>query len=92
MCIAGTPCDNFRGFCDVFHKCRSADSDGPLARLKNFLLSEDKVKDWFTVSDSPCVQFHAVCTSIYLDVFPCDQCNVHIEHKTNDTPMIINEK
>ncbi|KAK2174993.1 hypothetical protein NP493_755g01041 [Ridgeia piscesae] len=44
----GTPCDNFRGFCDVFHKCRSADSDGPLARLKNFLLSEDKVKDWFT--------------------------------------------
>ncbi|KAA0723306.1 Disintegrin and metalloproteinase domain-containing protein 10 [Triplophysa tibetana] len=30
----GSPCNDFRGYCDVFMKCRLVDADGPLARLK----------------------------------------------------------
>ncbi|XP_068168709.1 disintegrin and metalloproteinase domain-containing protein 10-like [Antennarius striatus] len=29
----GSPCNDFKGYCDVFMKCRLADTDGPLARL-----------------------------------------------------------
>ncbi|TKR93500.1 hypothetical protein L596_007945 [Steinernema carpocapsae] len=31
----GSPCNNYKGYCDIFRKCRSVDSNGPLARLKN---------------------------------------------------------
>ncbi|KAI0207615.1 Disintegrin and metalloproteinase domain-containing protein 10 [Lamellibrachia satsuma] len=49
----GAPCDDYRGYCDVFQKCRGIDSDGPLARLKKLLLSPetlDKVKDWIIIT------------------------------------------
>ncbi|CAL1539676.1 unnamed protein product, partial [Lymnaea stagnalis] len=54
---AGSPCDNFRGYCDVFHKCRGVDADGPLARLKNLIFSPETleniqqwiVKHWWAV-------------------------------------------
>ncbi|KAL1438664.1 hypothetical protein MTO96_047858 [Rhipicephalus appendiculatus] len=29
----GAPCDNLRGYCDVFQRCRLVDAEGPLARL-----------------------------------------------------------
>ncbi|XP_061737935.1 disintegrin and metalloproteinase domain-containing protein 10 isoform X1 [Nerophis ophidion] len=35
----GSPCDNFRGYCDVFMRCRLVDADGPLARLKNAIFN-----------------------------------------------------
>jgi len=35
----GAPCDNYRGYCDVFRKCRSVDSNGPLSKLRDFLLN-----------------------------------------------------
>uniref|UniRef100_A0A8W8NJ34 Disintegrin domain-containing protein n=1 Tax=Magallana gigas TaxID=29159 RepID=A0A8W8NJ34_MAGGI len=38
---AGTPCDNYRGYCDVFHRCRGVDNDGPLERLKNLIFGEE---------------------------------------------------
>ncbi|KAH9495674.1 Disintegrin and metalloproteinase domain-containing protein 10 [Bulinus truncatus] len=54
---AGSPCDNFRGYCDVFHKCRGVDADGPLARLKNLIFNPETleniqewiVKHWWAV-------------------------------------------
>lgn len=49
----GAPCDDFKGYCDVFQKCRGVDADGPLARLKNLLLSKDtliRIRDWIIVS------------------------------------------
>lgn len=49
---AGSPCDNFRGYCDVFHKCRGVDADGPLARLKNLIFDPktlQNIKDWIVV-------------------------------------------
>ncbi|CDS42968.1 disintegrin and metalloproteinase [Echinococcus multilocularis] len=48
----GTPCDNYRGYCDVFFVCRSVEVEGPLARLHKLLFSPQvlsKVKTWITV-------------------------------------------
>ncbi|ESP01850.1 hypothetical protein LOTGIDRAFT_138941 [Lottia gigantea] len=45
----GSPCDNFRGYCDVFHRCRGVDAEGPLARLKNLIFDPKNlqtIKDW----------------------------------------------
>ncbi|XP_005111940.2 disintegrin and metalloproteinase domain-containing protein 10 [Aplysia californica] len=42
---AGSPCDNFRGYCDVFHKCRGVDADGPLARLKNLIFDPETLEN-----------------------------------------------
>eukprot|EP00096_Caligus_rogercresseyi_P006998 TRINITY_DN2419_c0_g1_i1.p1 TRINITY_DN2419_c0_g1~~TRINITY_DN2419_c0_g1_i1.p1 ORF type:complete len:912 (+),score=234.10 TRINITY_DN2419_c0_g1_i1:255-2990(+) len=47
----GSPCDNYRGYCDVFLKCRRVDADGPLAKLKNILFNEKTlltVTQWIT--------------------------------------------
>lgn len=41
--IAGSPCDNFRGYCDVFLKCKSYNALGPLARLASNLFSQQTV-------------------------------------------------
>ena len=49
----GAPCNNFQGYCDVFQKCRAVDAEGPLARLKNLLFSQDtlnSVGEWITVN------------------------------------------
>ena len=51
--VAGAPCNNFRGYCDVFQKCRDVDADGPLARLKKLLFNEEtfnEIRDWIIVS------------------------------------------
>ncbi|KAG5446384.1 Disintegrin and metalloproteinase domain-containing protein 10 [Clonorchis sinensis] len=48
----GAPCDNYRGYCDVFHRCRSVEAEGPLARLRNLLFSPqvlEQVKSWITM-------------------------------------------
>lgn len=37
--LPGSPCNNYKGYCDIFRKCRSVDSDGPLARLKNVIFN-----------------------------------------------------
>ncbi|XP_049272497.1 disintegrin and metalloproteinase domain-containing protein 10-like [Rhipicephalus sanguineus] len=29
----GAPCDDLRGYCDIFQRCRLVDAEGPLARL-----------------------------------------------------------
>ncbi|RXG70383.1 Disintegrin and metalloproteinase domain-containing protein 10 [Armadillidium vulgare] len=47
----GAPCNNFQGYCDVFQKCRAVDAEGPLARLKNLLFSQDTLNslaEWIT--------------------------------------------
>ncbi|XP_064595727.1 LOW QUALITY PROTEIN: disintegrin and metalloproteinase domain-containing protein 10-like [Liolophura sinensis] len=49
---AGSPCNNFEGYCDVFHKCRGVDAEGPLARLKNLIFNPQTlqtVRDWIEV-------------------------------------------
>ncbi|KAL7640869.1 UNVERIFIED_CONTAM: hypothetical protein RMT77_008006 [Armadillidium vulgare] len=39
----GTPCDNYKGYCDVFQKCREVDPSGPLATLRKILLSNESL-------------------------------------------------
>ncbi|CAC5391243.1 ADAM10 [Mytilus coruscus] len=48
---AGSPCNNYQGYCDVFKRCRGVDAEGPLSRLKNLLFSSEtftNIKDWIT--------------------------------------------
>ncbi|XP_077084696.1 disintegrin and metalloproteinase domain-containing protein 10 isoform X2 [Siphateles boraxobius] len=37
----GSPCNDFRGYCDVFMRCRQVDADGPLARLKKAIFNPE---------------------------------------------------
>ena len=41
--LAGSPCDNDRGYCDVFHRCRPVNADGPLSKLKDMMFSEQTI-------------------------------------------------
>ncbi|XP_015234460.1 PREDICTED: disintegrin and metalloproteinase domain-containing protein 10-like [Cyprinodon variegatus] len=46
---AGSPCNDFRGYCDVFMKCRLVDADGPLARLKKAIFNPElyeNIAEW----------------------------------------------
>ena len=40
----GSPCNNYKGYCDILRKCRSVDSNGPLARLKNLLFNKQTIQ------------------------------------------------
>ncbi|VDP02153.1 unnamed protein product [Soboliphyme baturini] len=45
----GSPCNDYRGYCDIFQKCRSVDANGPLSRLKNLFFNSETfrtVADW----------------------------------------------
>ncbi|KAK7069874.1 hypothetical protein SK128_009120 [Halocaridina rubra] len=54
---AGTPCNDYKGYCDVFKKCREVDPSGPLATLRGLLLSDESlanlqrwiVEHWYAV-------------------------------------------
>ncbi|VDK41778.1 unnamed protein product [Anisakis simplex] len=51
--LPGSPCNNYKGYCDIFRKCRSVDADGPLARLKNVIFNPKtlhEVKYWIQVN------------------------------------------
>ncbi|CAD5110616.1 DgyrCDS2 [Dimorphilus gyrociliatus] len=53
----GSPCANYKGYCDVFHKCRSVDEESSLNVLRNFLspspisltMKEWIVEKWYLV-------------------------------------------
>jgi hypothetical protein len=48
----GAPCNNFRGYCDIFYRCRRVDGDGPLRRLTTSLFSPEALENaasWITV-------------------------------------------
>lgn len=56
---AGSPCNDFKGYCDVFMKCRLVDADGPLARLKKAIFNPElyeNIAEWIVV----CVRLHAL--------------------------------
>ncbi|XP_064463697.1 disintegrin and metalloproteinase domain-containing protein 10-like [Ornithodoros turicata] len=38
--MPGSPCNEMRGYCDVFQKCRLVDAEGPISRLESILKSE----------------------------------------------------
>ncbi|KAK2193932.1 hypothetical protein NP493_4g01002 [Ridgeia piscesae] len=83
----GAPCDNYRGYCDVFQKCRGIDSDGPLARLKKLLLSAetlDKVKDWI-ITHWWVVLLIAIGVVVFMGLF-IHLCAVHTPSSNPNKP------
>lgn len=51
----GSPCNDFKGYCDVFMRCRLVDADGPLARLKKAIFNAElyeNIAEWIVVSVS----------------------------------------
>lgn len=49
----GSPCNEFKGYCDVFMRCRLVDADGPLARLKKAIFNPElyeNIAEWIVVS------------------------------------------
>uniref|UniRef100_A0A3Q3X175 Disintegrin and metalloproteinase domain-containing protein 10 n=1 Tax=Mola mola TaxID=94237 RepID=A0A3Q3X175_MOLML len=45
----GSPCNDFKGYCDVFSRCRLVDADGPLARLKKAIFNAElyqNIAEW----------------------------------------------
>lgn len=51
----GSPCNDFKGYCDVFMKCRLVDADGPLARLKKAIFDPQlytSIAQWIVASVS----------------------------------------
>lgn len=45
----GSPCDDYKGYCDVFMRCRQVDADGPLARLKKAIFNAElyeNIAEW----------------------------------------------
>ncbi|TSK20045.1 Disintegrin and metalloproteinase domain-containing protein 10 [Bagarius yarrelli] len=48
----GSPCNDFKGYCDVFMRCRLVDADGPLARLKKAIFNPElyeSIAEWIVV-------------------------------------------
>ena len=48
------------GYCDIFSKCRSVDGEGPLSRLKKFLLNPNTLSQlqiWIRVAYIFCGYF-----------------------------------
>lgn len=48
----GSPCNDFKGYCDVFMRCRLVDADGPLARLKKAIFNAElyeNIAEWIVV-------------------------------------------
>ncbi|XP_026581421.1 disintegrin and metalloproteinase domain-containing protein 10-like [Pseudonaja textilis] len=43
--LPGSPCGDKKGYCDKFHTCRFIDEDGPIARVKNFILDFIEMED-----------------------------------------------
>ncbi|XP_063003384.1 disintegrin and metalloproteinase domain-containing protein 10-like [Elgaria multicarinata webbii] len=43
--LPGSPCRDKSGYCDKFHICRFVDEDGPVARVKNFILDFIEMED-----------------------------------------------
>ncbi|XP_061414243.1 disintegrin and metalloproteinase domain-containing protein 10-like [Lethenteron reissneri] len=45
----GAACNDFRGYCDVFSRCRLVDADGPLARLRKAIFDPqlyETIAEW----------------------------------------------
>nr|XP_050035682.2 disintegrin and metalloproteinase domain-containing protein 10 homolog [Dermacentor andersoni] len=60
----GSSCDDKRGYCDVFQKCRRSDEQGLLTRLEEALFASDTYK---SVSDY--VMMHPYMSALYVLLF-----------------------
>ncbi|XP_076356535.1 disintegrin and metalloproteinase domain-containing protein 10-like [Tachypleus tridentatus] len=86
----GSPCNNFKGYCDVFQVCRSVDAEGPLARLKNLLLDKNTLMDIkeFVMTYWWAVMLMVIGAAIFMGLFiKC--CAVHTPSSNPRKPPAI---
>ncbi|KAK5981454.1 Disintegrin and metalloproteinase domain-containing protein 10, partial [Trichostrongylus colubriformis] len=87
----GSPCNDYKGYCDIFRKCRSVDANGPLARLKNLLFNKKTIETvtqwvqekWWVV----------VCGALIILVFMAlfiKCCAVHTPSTNPNKPPALN--
>ncbi|KAK6729782.1 hypothetical protein RB195_006685 [Necator americanus] len=87
----GSPCNNYKGYCDIFRKCRSVDANGPLARLKNLLFNKktiETVTQWVQEK-----WWIVVCGALTLLVFMAlfiKCCAVHTPSTNPNKPPALN--
>ncbi|KJH49558.1 Disintegrin [Dictyocaulus viviparus] len=87
----GSPCNNYKGYCDIFRKCRSVDANGPLARLKNLLFNRktiETVTQWIQEK-----WWVVVCGALILLVFMAlfiKCCAVHTPSTNPNKPPALN--
>lgn len=69
---AGSPCNEFKGYCDVFMKCRLVDADGPLARLKKAIFNPElyeNIAEWIVVRVGSVATETALVVLSFSDMF-----------------------
>uniref|UniRef100_A0A183CIH7 ADAM10 endopeptidase n=1 Tax=Globodera pallida TaxID=36090 RepID=A0A183CIH7_GLOPA len=74
----GSPCNNYQGYCDIFRKCRSVDSNGPLSRLRTLLFNSEKIqefKEWIKEFWWACVMLGIIIIMFMALFVKC--CAVH---------------
>ncbi|KAJ1346475.1 hypothetical protein KIN20_001265 [Parelaphostrongylus tenuis] len=87
----GSPCNNYKGYCDIFRKCRSVDANGPLARLKNLLFNRktiETVTQWIQEK-----WWAVVCGALIMLVFMAlfiKCCAVHTPSTNPNKPPALN--
>ncbi|VDM58368.1 unnamed protein product [Angiostrongylus costaricensis] len=87
----GSPCNNYKGYCDIFRKCRSVDANGPLARLKNLLFNRktiETVTQWIQEK-----WWVVVCGALVVLVFMAlfiKCCAVHTPSTNPNKPPALN--
>ena len=75
---AGSPCDQYQGYCDILFKCRNVDAEGPLSRLKKWLLSPKSfhtILDWMKTHWWACVLIGLGLVLFMAGFIAC--CSVH---------------
>ena len=73
--VAGSPCDNYKGYCDVLDKCRRVDAEGPLSRLKNFIFNKktfDSIYMWMKEKWWACVLIGLGLVLLMAGKYPVD--------------------
>ncbi|XP_033725849.1 disintegrin and metalloproteinase domain-containing protein 10-like isoform X2 [Pecten maximus] len=68
---AGSPCDDFKGYCDVFSRCRTVNNNGPLARLQNLIFGNETwtmIREWI-VENWWIVMLIAMALVIFMLIF-----------------------
>jgi len=84
---SGSPCNGYKGYCDILDKCREVDANGPLSRLKKWLFSGqtfDTILDWMKEYWWACVLIGLGLVLVMAGFIAC--CSVHTPSSNPNKP------
>ncbi|KAH7951716.1 hypothetical protein HPB52_011705 [Rhipicephalus sanguineus] len=90
----GSPCNNMRGYCDVFHKCRLVEPRGFLTRLQGFFLGGESIDTLYEfVAHHPFAACIVVLGSSWFMVlvFRCFAVHTHSSNPLKQPPFKLKE-